>query len=73
LKLAAELAVIAKSLKSSLNKVESETKTMIAVGHLDNAERNLPLVDLLSSVLTHVDTIDGTPFSALSSVLREKR
>jgi hypothetical protein len=73
LKISAEIAAIVKWLKSKLHTVESDTKTMIAVGHLDSAEKNLPIIDLLCTVLNHVDTIEGMPFSTLSNSLREKR
>ena len=46
---------------------------MIAVAHLDTAERNLPIIDLLFTVLGSVDTVEGMPYSTLSSSLREKR
>ena len=69
----ADLAAIAKTLKASLNAVESETKTMIAVAHLDSAERNLPLIELLCNVLGYVDAVEGMPYSTLSASLRERR
>lgn len=46
---------------------------MITVGHLDSAEKNLPTVDLLCTVLNCIDVVEGLPYSTLSSLLREKR
>lgn len=68
-----ELGAIAKSLRSRLSVVEADTRTMITVGHLDSAEKNLPTVDLLCTVLNCIDVVEGLPYSTLSSLLREKR